>query len=325
MNEQDKHIEIEYLTVKKLTGEASPSELDTLDSLLDNHPENKRFYHETQLVWEKSASVKGITETETIAEWDRLRAAMHQAPEASILFSPLKIAATVSLLILSAALIYIFIGTPKSTEIVASNTQVEKTLVDGSHIILNSQSTLTYNEDFNIKLREVELVGEAYFDVTPDKTRPFLIHAQGLDVTVVGTSFNVLANKSENTVEVVVSSGIVKLTQNGASILLEVGEKGTVNKKTGQLSKTNNQNKNFDAWRTKKIYFEETPLSRAIQLINNVYNQNLYIESNTIKTCTITVSFDGSTFESIMKVLTATLNLTLEETKKGTLISGEGC
>ena len=89
------------------------------------------------------------------------------------------------------------------------------TLPDGTIVHLNSESKLTYTPEFNGKLREVSLEGEAFFEVTPNKEKPFIVKTSVFDVEVLGTSFNVSVYNDENIVETALIEGKVKLTMNG--------------------------------------------------------------------------------------------------------------
>jgi transmembrane sensor len=74
-------------------------------------------------------------------------------------------------------------------------------LPDGTQVWLNADSKLEYNENFNVKLREVKLSGEAFFDVVKNKDKPFVIHTSQMDVKVLGTAFNVRSYPDEATTE----------------------------------------------------------------------------------------------------------------------------
>lgn len=82
-------------------------------------------------------------------------------------------------------------------------------LPDGTKVNINSASQISYPHDFNGKKRIVELDGEAYFEVTPDKERPFVVKAAGLEITVLGTAFDVCAYKDDSEVSVVLLTGKV--------------------------------------------------------------------------------------------------------------------
>ena len=74
-------------------------------------------------------------------------------------------------------------------------------LPDGTIVRLNGSSTLSYNKDFNKKIREVKLDGEAYFDVIKDMTNPFIVHTSGIDIKVLGTLFDVKSYQQDSMIE----------------------------------------------------------------------------------------------------------------------------
>ena len=84
---------------------------------------------------------------------------------------------------------------------------------DGSIVTLNRNSKLIFPKHFTKNVREVTITGEAFFDVKPNTSKPFIINAGNVQVKVLGTSFNVCAYPGTETVEVVVESGKVQVTR----------------------------------------------------------------------------------------------------------------
>ena len=85
-------------------------------------------------------------------------------------------------------------------------------LPDGTVVLLNSGSKLTYNKDFGKGIREVTLVGEGYFDVTRNKEVPFIIHTSNIDIKVLGTVFNVKAYPEDKRTETSLIHGSIEVT-----------------------------------------------------------------------------------------------------------------
>jgi ferric-dicitrate binding protein FerR (iron transport regulator) len=84
-------------------------------------------------------------------------------------------------------------------------------LPDGTVVRLNGSSKLSYHKSFNEKIREVELEGEAYFDVTKDAKRPFIVHTSNIDVMVLGTLFNVKSYEEDQTIEATLLRGSIEV------------------------------------------------------------------------------------------------------------------
>lgn len=102
-------------------------------------------------------------------------------------------------------------------------------LPDGTRVWLNSNSKLRYNKEFNSGNREVELEGEAYFEVTKNAELPFIVHAATLDIQVLGTSFTVKSYPQDATVEATLLKGAIEVRrkggQNTAQVILKPNEK----------------------------------------------------------------------------------------------------
>ncbi len=116
---------------------------------------------------------------------------------------------------------FFFLRTPQKTAVTASARPVvfsagndpRKTVVlpDGSVIILRAHSTIALNEGFNYQNRQLTLTGEAFFDVTHDVQRPFLVHTALADIKVLGTVFNVSINKDNKQMETALFKGSVEV------------------------------------------------------------------------------------------------------------------
>jgi transmembrane sensor len=119
------------------------------------------------------------------------------------------------------------------------------TLPDGTVIVLNAKSSLKLNNDFNINNREVTLVGEAFFDVTHDKNKPFRVLTSDFDINVLGTIFNVKAYPDEATSEAVLIKGVIVMEGNknkGNSITLKPSQKVTFYKVLSEMPNTKQKN-----------------------------------------------------------------------------------
>jgi len=93
-------------------------------------------------------------------------------------------------------------------------------LPDGSRVWLNNASSLRYPTSFTGNTREVELSGEAYFEVAKDAAKPFKVKVNDMDVNVLGTSFNIMAYKDEVATKTTLLSGTVRVSRGAASSVL---------------------------------------------------------------------------------------------------------
>jgi transmembrane sensor len=119
----------------------------------------------------------------------------------------------------AAAVSYNTISTP-------SGGQYQVSLADGTKVWLNALSSLKFPTSFNSADRTVELTGEAYFEVAADKSKPFHVKANGMEVLVLGTHFNVNAYADEGAFKTTLLAGSVKLIKGNAVMMLAPGDQG---------------------------------------------------------------------------------------------------
>lgn len=148
------------------------------------------------------------------------------------------------------------------------------TLPDGTKVWLNAGSSLKYPMSFAKNERRVRLEGEAFFEVTKDSARPFKVLSKGQEIEVLGTAFNVNAYPDNTTIKTTLVKGKVKLSNNNRyseAIYLLPGQQST-NTNNGKIQLANVDTAPFTAWKEGLFYFDETPLSDALQQIGRWYN-----------------------------------------------------
>jgi Fe2+-dicitrate sensor, membrane component len=154
-------------------------------------------------------------------------------------------------------------------------------LADGTKVMLNAGSRLTYPKEFSGEKREVQLSGQAFFEVTPDKTHPFVVKTQKMDVTVLGTSFEVFSYDGDEEGETVLLTGKVKVEvlesnqQKGGSYVLKPNEKLTYSKTDG-ISLTTIDADAYSSWRQgKRMSFKNETLEMILERLEKWYGQKI--------------------------------------------------
>ena len=144
---------------------------------------------------------------------------------------------------------------------------------DGTEVFLNADSKIRYPKKFGLTKRKVYLEGEAYFNVAPNKRRPFIVYTDKSSVSVFGTSFNVNAYQTNKEVKVVLDEGKVSFNFGGNSYRLQPGQKFIFDKTTGE-AKIQNLNKSTDEsmWRENYIRLKDTPLPEALSLLDRQFD-----------------------------------------------------
>jgi ferric-dicitrate binding protein FerR (iron transport regulator) len=160
----------------------------------------------------------------------------------------------------------------RTTEIRFETSDAKQTisLPDGSSVTLNKNSQITYRSDFGKHDRNIALKGEAFFDVERDTLKPFVIAVNKATIEVLGTSFNVRAYDHLAEVEVIVKTGVVKLSvpDRKTEVKLNAGQKGIYEKENQALHSGVNEDINFLSWNTQKIIFMESDLRTVIETLN---------------------------------------------------------
>jgi ferric-dicitrate binding protein FerR (iron transport regulator) len=199
-------------------------------------------------------------------------------------------------------------------------------LPDGTVVSLNSETKLFFPEEFDGNTREVSIEGEAYFDVKPDPTKPFIISAGKAQIKVLGTSFNVNAYPGTDKVEVIVETGKVRVTRKTDNtsetneLILDPGDKGTLLYATGILLKSKNEDENFLAWKTRNLIFRGTSLREVVATLEKVYRTNIDIADETLDELMLTGQYNGYTVEFILEVIASTLQLEVVDQVDGSFI-----
>ncbi len=193
------------------------------------------------------------------------------------------------------------------------------TLEDGSIVYLADDAKLNYPLSFEKNVREVHLTGNALFDVSGNKERPFLIETKDIRVEVLGTSFYIKEEKN-TAFELAVQRGTVKVTHkaNGAEKIVEAGQ--TVRLLSNKLSVTATENDQLFAMYTQKIQFKDEPLGNILHVINKMQNKTVLQTTPELSVRPLTVTFSNNSPEKVAQLICLALDLSYEENDGALLI-----
>ncbi len=172
---------------------------------------------------------------------------------------------------------------------------------DGSEAYLNSDTKLSYPEKFGFKNRKVTLEGEAYFNVSSNKRRPFVVETEKTSVTVLGTSFNINAYSNDEQVEVVLDEGEIVFEAENRNYSILPSQKAIYNKANG-LTTIVNLEKSLEEsiWKNNVLYFSNTPLYDVLKTLNRRFNIRFVIENTNALEYTYTIASKQTTIEDIL-------------------------
>jgi len=223
-----------------------------------------------------------------------------------------QIAAIAAILIIGGFASYYFVKKNQITEIIAEKTSVTENtkvilLSDGSKVWLSRNATLKYPEKFGKLKRDVELTGEAFFEISKNLKKPFVVNTSNSSIQVLGTSFNVNSN-SEKT-EVTVTTGTVKVTNTDKSnnVIITKGFSASVSGL--EVNKYQTENPNYLSWKTGKFVFDNVEIERVIDDLNTYYQEQLRIEGGSKNDCLLTVSFNKTKLKEIIDIIELTCDI----------------
>ncbi len=191
-------------------------------------------------------------------------------------------------------------------------------LPDGSKVWLNTYTTLKYASDYGITNRNIYINGEAYFEVAKNKEIPFVVKTDDVDVTALGTSFNISAYSDDKELVTTLYSGkvSVKPALYEQEILLNPNQKAVYNKDYLKIEKISSEN-NALQWREGILSFDNMQLDEIVKLLERNYAINVRYENQRIKKLYFSGTFrSNESISDIVKVISANTSI-------GYLIKGD--
>lgn len=321
------------LLARYLASTASREEIERVQTWLDASPENLDELKGYRKLWERSGMIGSQqAPIDTDAAWEKMRAKMRDSevidtPEKDVMplptqrrFSPsIWSAAAVALVAVAFGWFYFYKG--QDVPMVALETQEntrEETLPDGTKVLLNYNSTLTFPEGLAGNTRSVSLEGEAFFDVAPDAAHPFIIDANGTEIWVVGTSFNVKAY--DEIVRVDVKSGKVEVRKSVKVMELLPGESVEVQSDT--VFRTLSANPNIAAYGTQIFDFNKTPLAEVVQSLSQGFHVEVKLADDRLADERLSVRFEHESLDATLAVIAETFNLSVRKQGDSYLLEG---
>ena len=179
-------------------------------------------------------------------------------------------------------------------------------LPDGTLVRLNANSSLTYQQNFGQNNRKVKLSGEGYFEVKKNTEKKFIVNTGYIDVTVLGTKFNLYAYEDKDIIEMALVEGHVNVSTSKPpyqTICVKPNEKVTYNKYDNKLNIEKTTTKIETAWLNKELVFREEKLENVFQCLSRKFRVKFSIDSSISVDDVYTGAFDDEKIEEILEVL----------------------
>ncbi len=322
-----------------LSGNLPENEQEDLLRWANESAENRSLWEDAQQLWKLSEQYEAPQhEANVTMGWEKVESRLdlpaEEAPRPVRRIPIYRHLGRIAAVLLVAALAAWWLWNPQPDPRITPMTLVqtktgevrELLLPDGSQIWLNENSELRYDQEFTE--RQVNLVGEAYFDIARMEEKPFEIISGEAKTVVLGTAFNVRAYPTEDKVEVTVVRGKVALVEAEKpqeAIVLDAGKTGNYDKVEKNVTRVEAPKVNADSWKTKMLVYKDTPLSEVIESLERYFDVKIEAANPKLLNCRLEGSYHQPQLDDMLQIITATINSELNQQGNRYLLEGEGC
>ena len=309
-----KEEKIVRLIVKLFSGDISPKENDEVDDWITESPENLRSYQELVNLWQithpafSPDSIDAKAAEREFMEQVRERKLIHSTffvwwqRVAAIIIIPVIMLAGYLMYNLSFRTTTSEIAYQEITSPFGMSSKVD--LPDGSTVWLNSGSKLKYPVAFVSDERRIYLSGEAYFKVHSDKTHPFIVTTDKMDVKATGTQFNVEAYTADSITAVTLIEGVVDVNI-GKSISenLKPNQRIVLNSIRNTYSKNETDAKHWGVWKEGILAFRDQPLQEVFKRLGRTFNVDIKVKDSVVAQQLYRATFEEESLDEILRLL----------------------
>lgn len=307
------------LIIKHLKKEASDEEAELFSAWV-KADRNGELFDSLQKMWVEIVSEVSEYNPDTEYYWAKMKERMQQKVEPVVVPVPVyrfrwsTFAAAASVLLVLACSITFFLSRNYSRgesclaqtySTISGKSKV--VLPDGTEVWLHNNTTLTYSNSFGEKDRRVSLDGEAFFSVTKDASKPFIVNADKLNVQVYGTQFNVECFSQKKNILVSLLEGSVALyTDENEKTFLKPDQTGIYNKEFSSLTIEKDDVAYTASWAKETVRFEGETLSQICKYLSRWYNVEIDLDPRISDSFAYTFTVRGEPLEEILRLISKT-------------------
>ena len=308
--------EIKISIINYLSGNRDECDSTLLTTWLEESEENSRLFGQLVDLWEAGQISRREKDFDVDKAWARLEPKMGSKKNPFLFFRQIgRYAAVFVVALFIGGLAYSLLQTHFNAGLSSSNwveytapygSKTNLKLTDGSFVWLNAGTTLKVDPQFGTRNRNIQLEGEACFEVAKNKKLPLVVTAKEISVTALGTKFNVKAYPDEAAVQTILLEGSVRLQKQGGTpksgLLLKPGQKAVFNPSDNKFAVLDSPDAYEVSWTTDKWVIKNTTLGELSRLLERRYNIDFTFNDERIKN----YEFGGTIKdETIEQVLTA--------------------
>lgn len=356
---------IETLFLAYLEGKISSEDELFLLEWLKNNPASMKDFNDFRRIWNMSKLAGTLEDDAVELEWIHLRERINSSKGktreitggfwywlprvAAVFLLGAMVSFVASYLLLnnkSNKLTYHEISTPQGAK-------SKVTLPDGTTIWLNAGSNLKYSSEFGHKEREVQLTGEAYFDVFHNPSKVFLVKTSELNIKAYGTSFNVKSYPEEGTIEATLIEGSIGVIRTGFEnkkhdeVVLEPNQRVVYYKKTKKVESAELldakeeeeapvkreekkltyliskgiETKEYTSWKDGTLFITSETLEDLAVKLERKYDVNIHFESEALKKLKFTGSLENETVDQVIDAIGIAANIDYKIEDRDILLS----
>lgn len=334
-----------------LAGELPAPEREKMRLLLAAHPEYRQLYQQMLTVWQQKTTHQFDSRQAFAKLAQRINATElpwaqpGESARIRTLNRPVVWlwAATIAFLVVATAFFVGYKNTfrPESQPLAQENL-MEKVipagkksfliLPDGSKVWLNADSKLKYPVAFSGKIREVFLDGEAFFDVVKNPAQPFVIQTSQARIQVLGTSFDVKAYPDSKTVETMVVSGKVKISERANLenfVFLRPDEKGVYTAANRKISKSAvvrpEEKLEYVDWKKGTLALYDESMAEVATKLERWYGVTVEMDADKLQNCRVTAHFENQPIEKVLEYIKMVTPLEYAYQGNTIILTGTGC
>ncbi|OJV75870.1 MAG: hypothetical protein BGO34_06555 [Bacteroidia bacterium 44-10] len=301
------------LLQKYISGEIGSDEFSELQEYI-NHTPDKDLIFLLQQQWENQNSGAPLykKDIKKVIKYIKQETAPHKT-SAMLRLKLFQAGVAALFLLLIGLSIYLYVGKQEYARLgerdfvmrTGKGERVSMVLPDGTHVRLNAESVLSYQQNFGHYNRCISFTGEGYFEVAKDIEKQFIIHTQYLNVKVLGTTFNLSVYEEDKILELALISGTVEVSTNHEPVQtaqLHPNEKALFDTQTKQLTIAKSFNQDETAWIENKLVFRSEPLKEVLRQIGRKYGVAVEMEIADLEQDRYTGVFDEDIY-GILNIL----------------------
>ena len=195
----------------------------------------------------------------------------------------------------------------KYTSVVADRGQISKVILPDSSVVwLNSGTTLTYDNNYSLNNRNLNLSGQAFLEVKKNENIPLVVASGNLRVKVLGTRFDVNAYPDDNMIKVILKSGKVELLDaedKSFNYKLNPGEMAEYESHSGKIEIKAIELKKYSNWKEGELIFVDTPMSEVIKRLERKFNIKIEVENPRVYKSVFNAKFKNESLKEILDLI----------------------